>query len=67
MADPRGCEYREVEVGDTWIVKTRGFVLPERAGETGRFVITWDGAIYPRSRSGRPPTWIETSGRWPAR
>ena len=47
MADPRGCEYREVEVGDVVIIKTRGFVLPERAGEAGRFVITWDGVIYP--------------------
>jgi hypothetical protein len=47
MADPRGCEYREVEVGDAWIIKTRGFVLPERAGDAGRFVITWDGVIYP--------------------
>ena len=31
VADPRGCEYREVEVGGDWIVKAHGFVLPERA------------------------------------
>ena len=31
VADPRGCEYREVEVGADWIVKAHGFVLPERA------------------------------------
>ena len=47
MADPRGCEYREVEIGDGTIVKTRGFVLPERAGEAGRFVVSWDGVVYP--------------------
>ena len=47
MADPRGCEYREVEIGDGTIVKTRGFVLPERPGEAGRFVVSWDGVIYP--------------------
>ena len=47
MADPRGCEYREVEIGDGTILKTRGFVLPQRAGEAGRFVVSWDGVIYP--------------------
>ena len=47
MADPRGCEYREVEAGDEAIVKTRGFVLPERPGEAGRFVVSWDGVVYP--------------------
>ena len=47
MADPRGCEYREVEIGDGTILKTRGFVLPERAGEAGRFVVSWDGVVYP--------------------
>jgi hypothetical protein len=47
MADPRGCEYREVGIGDGTIFQTRGFVLPERAGEPGRFVVSWDGVIYP--------------------
>ncbi len=47
MADPRGCEYREVEVGEWIIVKTRGFVLPQRPGEAGRFVVRWDGVVYP--------------------
>ena len=28
IADPRGCEYREVEIGDRAISKIRGFVLP---------------------------------------
>jgi hypothetical protein len=46
LADPRGCEYREVEVNDGQIRKTRGFVLPERAGEAGRFVVGWDAIVY---------------------
>jgi hypothetical protein len=47
VADPRGCEYREVEVGDSAIIKTRGFILPEQPGQAGRFVVTWDGVVYP--------------------
>ena len=47
MADPRGCAYRDVELGDFNLIKTRGFVLPATAGETGRFAIGWDGVVYP--------------------
>jgi len=47
MADPRGCEYREVEIGDWTLVKTRGFVMPERPGDSGRFVVGWNGIVYP--------------------
>jgi hypothetical protein len=47
MADPRGCEYREVEIGDGEAARTRGFVLPRREGEADRFVVGWDGVIYP--------------------
>lgn len=47
MADPRGGEYREVEIGDDSIVRTRGFVLPPKEAEAGRFVISWDGIVYP--------------------
>ena len=47
MADPRGCEYREVEIVEGWTFKTRAFVLPERAGETGWFGVTWDGVVDP--------------------
>jgi len=46
MADPRGCEYRDVELSEGQIKKTRGFVLPERAGQAGRFVVGWDGLVY---------------------
>ena len=52
MADPRGCEYREVEIGDGTIFKSRGFVLPERASQAGRFVVSWDGVVYPALSAG---------------
>ena len=54
VADPRGCEYREVEFGDATIVKTRGFVFPRREGEVGRFAVGWDGVVYPASSVGAP-------------
>ncbi len=47
MADPRGCAYREVELGDANLTKTRGFVLPENPGEAVRFAVGWDGIVYP--------------------
>ncbi len=47
-ADPRGCEYREVEVDDSGVVRTaRGFVMPQRPGVAGRFVVEWDGVVRP--------------------
>ncbi len=46
MADPRGCEYREIELNDSGIRKTTGFVLPERPGQSGRFVVGWDGLVH---------------------
>src|SRR4051794_38491359 len=52
--DPRGCEYREIEVevsgfwqGKSSTVKTRGWVLPESSSATNRFAICWNGVIYP--------------------
>ena len=54
IADPRGCEYRQVEVvtgncwsGDSGICKTHGWVLPEVAGEKQRFAVCWNGLVYP--------------------
>jgi hypothetical protein len=51
--DPRGCEYREIEIitSDIWggrtnATATRGWVLPEAAGAL-RFAIAWNGLIYP--------------------
>jgi hypothetical protein len=52
MADPRGCEYREVEIGDGKAARTRGFVLPRRESDADRFVVSWDGVIYPASSVG---------------
>src|ERR1039457_1417298 len=54
MADPRGCEYREIEVvvgnfgtasGTT--NKTRGWVLPAANGARTNYAIGWNGLIYP--------------------
>jgi hypothetical protein len=54
VADPRGCEYRLVEISNGSIVKARGFVLPERSDPHGRFVICWDGQVYPVLTLGDP-------------
>jgi hypothetical protein len=58
--DPRGCEYREIEieVGRVWdgkssIVKTRGWVLPKKSG-TNQFAICWNGLIYPVAKISAP-------------
>lgn len=57
LADPRGCDYREIEVGtgDVWegvggVVKTHGWVLPGH-GET-QFGICWNGLVYPLVSTG---------------
>jgi hypothetical protein len=52
LADPRGMEYREIEIdlGRAWdprfVVKTTGWILP---GETTsqRFAVCWNGLVYP--------------------
>jgi hypothetical protein len=54
VADPRGCAYRHVEIGDRLIVKARGFVLPERTDMRGRFVVCWDGLVRPALTVGEP-------------
>ncbi len=52
LADPRNCDYREIEVGtgsawygDGGLVRTHGWVLPGRAKR--RFAICWNGLVYP--------------------
>jgi hypothetical protein len=52
MADPRGCDYREIEVGtgEVWsgdggVVKTHGWVLP--GGAPQKFAVCWNGMVYP--------------------
>ncbi len=52
LADPRGCEYRAIEIGvrGVWgqetIVETHGWALPaEKDGQ--RFAVCWNGLVYP--------------------
>ena len=59
--DPRGCEYREIEVtvsgvwrGKVSLVKTRGWMLPAKSRETNRFAICWNGLIYPVAKISAP-------------
>ena len=53
MADPRGCAYCEISVpaDDPAVkpgeVKTHGWVLPAKEGETQRFAVCWNGVEYP--------------------
>jgi hypothetical protein len=58
--DPHGCEYREIEVavsgvwvGKVSLVKTRGWVFPEKSG-TNQFAICWNGLIYPVAKVSAP-------------
>jgi hypothetical protein len=58
LGDPRGCEYREVEIvtGSVWggdgVVKTRAWVLPTPTGATQRFGVAWNGLVYPLVTAG---------------
>jgi hypothetical protein len=52
MADPRGCQYREVDAVEGRTFKTRAFVLPEKPGEPGRFAVGRDGVIRRASSVG---------------
>ena len=59
--DPRGCEYREIEVavsgvwgGKVSLVKTRGWVLPAKSREINQFAICWNGLIYPIANISTP-------------
>ena len=57
LADPRGCVYREIEVGlasecsmdrntpTNGVLKTRGWLLP--GAIKPRFAICWNGLVYP--------------------
>jgi hypothetical protein len=54
MADPRGCDYREIEVvvGNSWTAsgttnKTHGWLLPAASGARTNYAIGWNGLIYP--------------------
>ncbi|BCM88441.1 hypothetical protein IAD21_00272 [Abditibacteriota bacterium] len=58
LADPRGLEYREIEVavGEPWNggglpFKTHGWLLPT-GSKGGQFAVAWNGLIYPVVRVG---------------
>ena len=62
LADPRGCEYREIEVvvgsfeppwSDT-ILKTHGWVLPDAGKQAQHFGVCWNGLVYPLVSIGKP-------------
>ncbi|WP_406698713.1 hypothetical protein V5E97_07485 [Singulisphaera sp. Ch08] len=54
VADPRGCDYRSVEISSYATVEAHGFVLPEQTDTPGRFVVCWDGQVYPALTVGEP-------------
>ncbi len=61
LADPRGCEYRwiEIGVGSVWggqggIASTKGWVLPAPDGQKQRFAVSWSGLVYPVVKLGEP-------------
>lgn len=55
LADPRGCEYREIEVQvggypPEWkdsVEKTHGWVIPSTRNHPRRFGVCWNGLVYP--------------------
>lgn len=61
LADPRGCEYRAIEVGtgscwtgDAGVVATHGWVMPAAGAAERRFVVCWNGLVYPAVSVGDP-------------
>jgi len=61
MADPRGCDYREIEIVVGSLVKppgvavkTRGWVLPAAPGARTNYGIGWNGLVYPLLAVGNP-------------
>lgn len=57
MADPRGGDYREIEVGtgnvwtgDGGVVKTHGWVFASKNRQ--RFAVCWNGLVYPTVSGG---------------
>jgi hypothetical protein len=54
LADPRGCEYRQIEIvvhsiwgGAAMVMKTHAWVLPRSGEGNQRFVVAWNGLVYP--------------------
>ena len=55
LADPRGCEYREIEVlvggyAPEWkdsVERTHGWVIPATRKQPRQFGVCWNGLVYP--------------------
>ncbi|HEY1684559.1 MAG TPA: hypothetical protein VGG19_07340 [Tepidisphaeraceae bacterium] len=54
LVDPRGCEYRDISVGtgscwngDGRVLHCHGWVIPSADKESQKFVICWNGLVYP--------------------
>jgi hypothetical protein len=60
MADPRGCQYREIHIviGDVWgqvrLIKSRGWVMPAGKEDRQQFAVAWNGLVYPVVSAGEP-------------
>jgi len=61
MADPRGCEYRDIEIvvgslskASGVAVKTRGWVLPPATSARTNCGVAWNGLVYPLTSVGNP-------------
>jgi hypothetical protein len=59
LADPRGCEYRQIETrgcdeqgNEDGVVKSHGWVLPADPARPQRFAVRWDGLVYPLLKIG---------------
>ena len=57
LANPRDCDYREIEVGtgspwsgDGGVVNTHGWLLPNQGGQ--QFAVCWNGLVYPTAGVG---------------
>jgi hypothetical protein len=62
LADPRGCDYREIEVGtgnvwsgDNGVVKTHGWVFAGKDNQ--QFAVCWNGLVYPVVHTGEAADW----------
>jgi len=63
LADPRDCEYREVQLaigdqksGDGGVVKVHGWAIPSKPGDAPdapRFAVAWNGLVYPAVAIGK--------------
>jgi hypothetical protein len=54
LADPRGCDYREIEIKAGELgsetaetIKTHGWVLPASSSTNQTFAVCWNGLVYP--------------------